>query len=379
MTDQNDNDSKNSPENPWGSRKKSNEPESIWEKRRNNTPPDDMLDELQKRFKKFFDGGGGNKPPFSPFFVLGAVLGVVLSLWFVMGLFRVQEGEVGVVMRFGENVSIVGPGLRYHLPAPIETVIIKKVASVNRIDGGLRADGKAGDNEQALTLTSDENMVLIGYSVQWRIKDVAEYLFTARDPEGIIVVAAESAVREIIGQTLARLALTEGREAISQKAQELLQKILDSYKLGVQIMSFQLQRMEAPPQVIDSFNDVQASLVDADRLRNEAESYKNQIVPVARGNAERITQEAQAYAQKTVAEAEGEAARFNIVYEAYAKNKGVTLNRYYYDTMTKVLKTSPNKIILDPKVGKDLIPYLPVNELKKVPAAAASTKEKGGN
>lgn len=374
MTDQNDNEP---PKNPWGSRKKPNEPESIWERRRQSQSPDDIFNELQKRFRKAFGSGGGSSPS-SPFLTLGIVLGVVIGIWFVLGFFRVQEGEVGVVMRFGENVRIVGPGLRYHLPIPIENVIVQKVATVNRIDGGLRTDGKNNENEQALTLTADENMVMISYSVQWRIKDVSEYLFTARDPEGIIIVAAESAIREIIGQAQARQALTEGREAISQKAQELLQKILDSYNLGVQIISFQLQRVEAPPQVIESFNDVQASLVDADRLRNEAEAYKNQIVPVARGNAERITQEAQAYAQKTLAEAEGEAARFNLVHEAYAKNKGVTLNRHYYDTMTRVLKSSPNKVIIDPKVGKDLIPYLPVNELKKAPTKEAKP-EKGGN
>jgi len=372
MTDQNDN---TPPQNPWGQRKKPSEPQSIWEKKRKSSAPDDLLNDFQERIRKAFgdgDGGGFFSSPLKGFAAGAAIL---LGVWMASGFFRVQEGEVGVVMRFGENVRISGPGLQYHLPTPIENVIIQKIGSVNRIDGGMRADTKNGEGDQVLTLTADENMVVISYSVQWRIKDVSEFLFTARDPEGLIIVASESAIREIIGQTVARLALTEGREAISQKAQELLQKILDSYKLGVQIMSFQLQRVEAPQQVIESFNDVQASLVDADRLRNEAEAYKNQIVPVARGNAERIKQEAQAYAKKVIAEAEGEAVRFNQIHEAYSKNKGVTLNRHYFDTMTRVLKSSKNKIILDPKAAKDLVPYLPVNELRKKPAPTTPEKE----
>ncbi len=376
------------PKNPWGPRKNDDRAEkNIWEKNKNN-PVDEMINRLQERLKKVMGGGGGrgsdgNGGPskyqgagFLVLFGLGA-----LAVWFALGLFRVQEGEVGVVLRFGEMMRTVGPGLQYHLPAPFESVFIQKVSAVNRIDGGMTADAKGGsgnsdngDVEQALTLTSDENMVIISYTVQWRIKDVGEFLFTARDPEGIIVVASESAIREIVGQTQARSALTEGREGISTRAQELLQKILDSYKLGVHIVSFQLQRVEAPPQVIESFYDVQASLVDADRLKNEAESYRNQIVPVARGNAEKIMQESQAYAQKTVAEAEGEASRFNLVYKAYSENKKVALARSYMDTMQRVLKVSP-KIILDPKVG-NLVPYLPVNELRKPVPETAKTETK---
>ncbi len=367
------------PKNPWGPRKSGDGPGNAWNKNSGNAA-DEMIDKLQERLKKMMGGGGGGQgsggsggSPFHQGAGFLALIGLgALVVWFALGLFRVQEGEVGVVLRFGKMVRIVGPGLQYHLPAPFESVRVQKVSAINRIDGGMTAEAKSGDSEQALTLTSDENMVIISYSVQWRIKDVSEYLFTARDPEGLITVAAESAVREVFGQTTARSALTEGREGISNRAHELLQKILDSYKLGVQIVSFQLQRVEAPPQVIESFNDVQASLVDADRLKNEAESYSNQIIPVARGNAERIKQEAQAYAQKTVAEAEGEASRFNLVYTAYSTNKDVALMRSYMETMQRVLKSAP-KIILDPKIG-NMVPYLPINELKKPAPEAHSTK-----
>lgn len=354
------------PRNPWGPRKGDSEPQSIWEKRR-KPQNDDIIAEMQEKLKKMMGGGGGGNsdfPKMQGVGLLAMILIAIVGLWLFTGLFRVQEGEVGVVMRFGRMTRVVGPGLQYHLPAPFETVLVQKVAAVNRIDGGLEGDAKNGESDGGLTLTSDENMVIISYSIQWRIKDVAEYLFTARDPDGLIKVAGESAIREILGQTLARQALTAGREEISTKAHDLLQKILDSYNLGVQIVSFQLRRVEAPKQVIESFNDVQASLVDADRLEKEAESYSNQIVPVARGQAEKVSQEAQAYAKETVAKAEGESSRFSQVYAAYIKNPKITLSRYYLDTMQKVLKKT-NKILIDGKMGRELVPYLPVNELRK--------------
>ena len=351
------------PRNPWGPKKGGSEPQSIWEKRRSPSN-DDMIGDFQERIKKMMGGDGGSPRNMHSIGLLVIIIIAVLGMWLFTGLFRVQEGEVGVVMRFGRMTRVVGPGLQYHFPAPFENVIVQKVAAVNRIDGGLEGDAKNGDTDTGLTLTSDENMVIISYSIQWRIKDVAEYLFTARDPDSLIQVAGESAIREILGQTQARQALTAGREEISTKAHDLLQKILDAYKLGVQIVSFQLRRVEAPKQVIESFNDVQASLVDADRLQKEAESYSNQIVPVARGQAEKINQEAQAYAKETVARAEGEASRFSQIYAAYIKNPKIVLARYYLDTMEKVLK-SGNKILVDGKLSKELVPYLPVNELRK--------------
>jgi membrane protease subunit HflK len=355
----------NDPKNPWGSSGRKDDSNDVWNKKRPN-PADDLFDKFQEQLKKMMDnGGGGPSNPSASFYKIISVIAVVLiGGWFATGFFRVQEGEVGVVLRFGEMIRSTGPGLQYHLPTPIERVIVQKVAVNNRIDGGAKVDAKPGEIEGALVLTGDENMVLISYSVFWKVKDVDEYLFTAKNPDGLILVAAESAIREVIGQSLARQALTEGRNTIATKAQELLQSLLDQYKLGVQVVSLQLQRVEPPAQVINAFNDVQASLVDADRLKNEAEVYHNQIVPVARGNAERIAQEALGYAQATVANAEGEASRFNLVYQAYKKNKSITLTRYYLESMQRVLKNA-KKVILDGKQGKDVIPYLPINELAK--------------
>lgn len=396
MSDDNDKDKKSSSKNPWGPPEASNSAEKSSQKKstKQKQPQDidDVIDLVQQRLKKMMGdsssfqrgfgntgkshssgsdenvgglGGGffGRGPKFFRIIFI-ALLGI-LVLWLSSGFFGVKEGEVGVVMRFGEMVRIAGPGLRYHLPSPFEEAIVKKVSAINRIDGGIIVDSKGSEGEQALTLTSDENMVIISYSMQWRIKDVAEYLFIARDPEGLVKVASESAVREVVGQTPARRALTEGREEISTRARDLLQKILDTYKIGIEIVSFQLQRVEAPPQVIESFNDVQASLVDARRLEQEAETYRNKIVPVARGNAEKIRQESHAYAQKIVAEAEGEADRFNKVYEAYAVNKKVAMTRYHFETTQKVLKAAPSKILIDPDASKGMVPYLPLNDLKK--------------
>ena len=402
MSDDNDNEKKSSSKNPWGPPETSKKDEGNDQKKstKKQSPQDidDVIDLVQQRLKKMmgdstsfqkgfgssqgrtppgesngkFGGSGGGflgGGPKSSLLVIAGLL-VILLLWLSSGFFGVKEGEVGVVMRFGEMVRVAGPGLRYHLPSPFEEAIVKKVSAISRIDGGIIGDSRSAEGEQALTLTSDENMVIISYSMQWRIKDVAEYLFIARDPEGLVKVASESAVREVVGQTVARRALTEGREEISTRARELLQKILDTYKIGIEIVSFQLQRVEAPPQVIESFNDVQASLVDARRLEQEAETYRNKIVPVARGNAEKIRQESQAYAQKIVAEAEGDADRFNKVYEAYAVDKKVAMARYHFETTQKVLKAASSKILIDPDASKGMVPYLPLNDLKKSPPLA---------
>lgn len=351
------------PPNPWARR---NGPSSSGG---NNI--DDLIDTIQNRIRKMMSGGGsspkgggtkGNPPKgnWRAFALLG--MGAVV-LWLGTGLYRVQEGEIGVVLRFGEMVRTSLPGLQYHLPAPFESVIVQKVAAVNTIDGGMKAEKNGDSAEATLILTGDENMVHTNYTILWKIKDVSEYLFTARNPDETIRVAAESVVREVIGQTTARLALTEGRGQIETRSQEILQKLLDQYKMGIQIVSIQLQNVAPPHQVVDAFNDLQASLVNADQSRNEAEAYKNEIIPRAEGQAAQIANEATAYSQRKIAEAEGEAGRFKQVLTAFETYPSITLKRYYLETMQAILsKTS--KIILDEKVGRGILPYLPLNELK---------------
>ncbi|MCX7337750.1 MAG: FtsH protease activity modulator HflK [Alphaproteobacteria bacterium] len=338
-------------------------------------PIDDLLDKMQEFLKTGAfpkgsgggSGGGSGRPDISPVLLVIIVAVVSLGAWLSSGFYRVQEGEVAVVLRFGEMVRISPPGLQYRLPAPIEVEMVKKVTILNKIDSGYKSETQKATSgeaaEQNLILTGDENMVHTNYTVLWKIKDVAEFLFTARDPEATIRVAAESSIRETLGQTTATLALTKGRELIGTNAQALLQKILDTYKMGVQIVSVQLQRVEPPVQVVQAFNDMQASLVDADRLRNEAEAYRNDILPRARGEAEKIAQESEAYRQQVIAQAEGEAARFNAILVSYRLNPEVTIRRYYLDTMQQVLKGA-QKTIVDGKTSSGIVPYLNLQQGK---------------
>jgi membrane protease subunit HflK len=332
---------------------------------------DDLIDGIQDRVRKIISGGGsgskgGGSKGAPPTGNWGAItlLGIgAIVIWLGTGLYRVQEGEIGVVLRFGEMVRTSLPGLQYHLPAPFESVIVQKVAVLNTIDGGMKSEKNGDSADATLILTGDENMVHTNYTVLWKIKDVSEYLFTARNPDETIRVAAESVVREVIGQTTARLALTEGRGQIEARAQEILQKLLDQYKMGIQIVSIQLQNVAPPHQVVDAFNDLQASLVNADQSRNEAEAYKNEIIPRAQGQAAQIANEATAYSQRKIAEAEGEAGRFLQVLAAYEAHPNITLKRYYIENMQAILSKT-TKVILDGKVGKGILPYLPLNELK---------------
>ncbi|MDF3033952.1 MAG: hypothetical protein K0R76_906 [Alphaproteobacteria bacterium] len=371
--------------------KKDATPPNPWSRRENPSSSggnsiDDLVDALQDRVKNLMFGGGGNPPgngkgggsfqggvPKGSWKVIGLLASGAAVLWLGTGLYRVQEGEVGVVLRFGEMVRTSLPGLQYHLPAPFETVIVQKVAALNTIDGGMKVE-KGGDSAEAtLILTGDENMVHTNYTVLWKIKDVSDYLFTARDPDETIRVAAESVVREVIGQTTARLALTEGRGQIEVQAQEILQKLLDQYKMGIQIVSIQLQNVAPPHQVVDAFNELQASLVKADQLRNEAEAYRNEIIPRAEGQAAQIANEATAYSQRKIAEAEGEAIRFTQVLKAFEAHPGITMKRYWLETMQAILSRT-TKVIVDEKVGKGIIPYLPLNELKG-PASDSAVKK----
>lgn len=334
---------------------------------------DDIISNLQKRLKDSFSGNGGKNHKGGGTALFGLIIAGVVGIWLLSGFYRVQEGELGVVQRFGEMVRIAPPGLRYHIPNPVESVIVQKVATVNTINSGDHP-GKNTDSDQNLILTGDENMVHTDYTVLWKIKDVSEYLFTAVQPEATIRVAAESSVREIIGQTTARLALTEGRDSIGTKAQELLQRLLDNYKMGIQIVSVQLQNVAPPKQVIDAFNDVQASLVDADRARNEAEAYRNGIIPTAEGQAQQIVQEAEGYNQQIVAQAQGDAEKFRQVLAAYQNNKVITKTRLYFDTMQLVLRRS-SKMLIDGKTSKSMLPYLPLNELKGKSVTPPENKE----
>ncbi|CAO6124565.1 HflC Membrane protease subunits, stomatin/prohibitin homologs [Candidatus Pelagibacterales bacterium] len=360
-------------ESPWGAPNKNN-------KQSGSNNPDDMEDLA----KKFQDGlknmfGGSSKTPDVKkpitLFIIGAI-----AVWALSGFYRVDADEQGVVLRFGKYTNMTQPGLNYHLPFPIESVMTPKVSRVNRIDVGFRSSnegsrGTIGDiKEESAMLTGDENIVDINYSVFWVIKDASKYLFNIQDPIGTIKVVAETAMREVIARKKIQTILTQGRAEIEIEVQKIMQQILDSYNSGVDITQVQAQRSDPPAQVIDSFRDVQAAKADKERAQNEAEAYANDVIPRARGEAAKIVQEAEGYKKEVVAQAEGEASRFIAIYNEYAKAKTVTQERMYLETMEKVL-SGVNKIIIDKQSGSGVVPYLSLPELKKNTDAQSKKSE----
>jgi len=337
--------------------------------RRGPTPPD--IDEVVKKIQNFinkFTGGGkgGTKP-----IMFGLI--VLLVLWALSGLYRVLPDEQGVVLRFGKFVNTTQPGLNYHLPYPIESVLTPKVTKVNRMDIGFRSardtgfsqgGGVADVPEESLMLTGDENIVNIDFSVFWVIKDAGNFLFKIQDPEGTVKAAAETAMREVIARSNIQPILTEGRSKIEIDTQEIIQSILDEYNSGIEITQVQTQKADPPDQVIDAFRDVQAARADMERSKNEAEAYSNDVIPRARGEAAKILQAAEAYKKEVVAKAEGEASRFISIYNEYKNAKQVTQERMYLETMEKVL-ADIDKVIIEKNAGSGVVPYLPLPELKK--------------
>jgi len=336
--------------------------------RRGPTPPDidEVVRKIQKILNKFLGGGKGGAKP-----ILFGLL-ILVVLWGLSGLYRVLPDEQGVVLRFGKFVNTTQPGLNYHFPYPIESVITPKVTKVNRMDIGFRSErdsgftsgGVADVPEESLMLTGDENIVNIDFSVFWVIKDAGNFLFKIQDPEGTVKAAAETAMREVIARSDIQPILTEGRSVIETETQQIIQKILDEYTSGIQITQVQTQKADPPDQVIDAFRDVQAARADMERSKNEAEAYANDVIPRARGEAQKILQAAEAYKKEVVAKAEGEASRFLAIYNEYAKAKQVTQERMFLETMETVL-SDINKIIIDKNSGSGVVPYLPLPELKK--------------
>jgi modulator of FtsH protease HflK len=224
--------------------------------------------------------------------------------------------------------------------------------------------------EESLMLTGDENIVDVDFTVFWRIKPkgVGEFLFNIQNPEGTVKAVAESAMREVVGRSEIQPVLTGARQNIETAVQELMQKVLDNYDSGVLITQVQMQKVDPPAQVIDSFRDVQAARADLERAQNEAQTYANRVVPEARGRAAQIQQSAEAYREQTVAEAKGQTARFTQVYDQYKLAPDVTRERLYLETMERIF-SGTDKIILDSAgpSGGGVVPFLPLNEMRRTP------------
>lgn len=341
---------------PWGGGPASSPPPNI----------EEMVKRTQDRMRRMIPGGLGT----SRGIIL--VVAAVVAIWLATGFYRVQPGEQGVELLFGRFVKTTTPGLNYWFPAPIGEVLTPNVEQTNQITIGFRGGGdgpRAGGARDVLQesqmLTADQNMIDVDFIVQWRIKSAADYLFNIRDPEGTVKIAAESAIREIMGQTLLEDALTIKRQEVDDRTRELLQDILDSYGAGIFIAEVKQLKVDPPSEVIDAFNDVQRARQDQERSVNEATAYRNDIVPRAKGEAERIIQGAQAYREKLTREAEGEAKRFVSVLEAYRSGRDITARRLYLERMQEVLKNSHNVIIDPAGKGPGVIPYLPLPEVQR--------------
>ncbi len=300
----------------------------------------------------------------------GVVAALGLLLWLSSGLYKVQPDEQGVILRFGKWIETSQPGLHFHLPWPIDSALFPKVTQINQLQLGspLPRGGASARDKQMLT--GDENIVEADCALSWRIKDAGQYLFHVAEPETALRIAAESALREVIGRTPIQAALSDKRQQIADETRVLLQKWLDAEEAGVNVLQVQLQRVDPPSTVIDAFNDVQRARADQERARNEADAYANDILPRARGEAERIRQEAEAYRTQAVNIAEGEAKNLSSIYESYLKAKDVTAWRLYLESLDEILRKS-GKVIIDGS-GKGvapMAPYMPLSETRPVAPA----------
>ena len=327
---------------------------------------EELLKRSQDRLKQVMPGGAG--VPGSFFFLIAVVLAAVVA--FYAFTFRVNPDELGVVMRFGKPTRTEPPGLHFRLPYPIEEVALPNVTRQNIIEVGIhgspgtRVGGMRDERAESLMLTGDENIVDIDFVVLWRIKDAAKYLFNIQNPDTTVKEVAESAMREVVGQSNIAPLLTEERQKTEEAVQQLIQRTLDEYGAGILIEQVKLQKVDPPAEVIDAFRDVQAARADMERLQNEAYGYANKVVPEARGEAQRILQSAEGYKQRVVNEASGQTSRFLQVYEQYRNAPDITRKRMYLETMEQVLGGT-DKIILDSKEGPGVVPYLPLDRLPR--------------
>ena len=325
-----------------------NNGKSPWDSKDQPPDLDQIVEEWQKRFNTLFGGssnGSSQKkgPPSSLLIVLG------LFLWILTGLYQVDDSERGVVLRFGEYSQTTTPGLRWHVPWPIESVEIVNVNVVNRF------------KQQTTMLTSDENIIVVDLVVQYRKTNPVDYLFNVRDPEETLSEVSESAIREVAGKTDLDFILNEGRSSIAIQTQEVIQNTLDEYGTGITVTQVALQDANFPVQVENAVQDAIKAREDKERYAFEAEAYANDIVPKARGDAAKMIQEAEAYKAKVIADSEGEAERFSKLLVEYQKAPEVTRERLYIEAIENVYGNS-NKVLMDSDGSGNLM-YLPIDKL----------------
>lgn len=275
------------------------------------------------------------------------------------------------MLRFGKYVESTQAGLRWHLPYPVEVVETVNVSQVRTVEIGYRNNVRSKVLKESLMLTDDENIIDIQFAVQYILKNPEEFLFTNREPENAVLQAAETAIREIIGKSKMDFVLYEGREQVAAKATELMQDILDRYKIGIAISKVTMQNAQPPEQVQAAFDDAVKAGQDRERQKNEGQAYANDVIPKAKGNAARLLEEAEGYKQRVIASSEGDASRFRQVLVEYSKAPGVTRDRLYLDMMEQVLSNT-STVIVDQKNSNNLL-YLPLDKLIQMTGPSSSS------
>lgn len=361
----------------------------------NQGPPD--LDELWRDFNKKLNGlfgntkngrgrfgglngSGGGGPPsgggFQPDMKsagigAGLIAAVAVLIWLGTGFFIVQEGQQAVITRFGELKGTRDAGFNWRLPYPIErheTVALTQLRSVEI--GKSSSAGAAGLKESSM-LTQDENIVDIKFTIQYRLKSAADYLFQNRNPDDAVKKAAESAIREVVGKSTMDTVLNKDRESIQRDVVKSVQTQLDRYKTGILIQTVNIQNVQPPEPVQAAFDDALKAGQDRDRLKNEGQAYANEVVPRAKGTAARLKEEADGYKANVVARADGDAQRFKSVYAEYQKAPQVTRDRLYTDAMQQIY-SSVTKVMVDSKQGSNLL-YLPLDKLMQAASGTGNS------
>ncbi|MCP5369096.1 MAG: FtsH protease activity modulator HflK [Rickettsiaceae bacterium] len=293
------------------------------------------------------------------------VIAVIIALWLSSGIYKVEEGEQALVVRFGKINRIGRPGLNYYIPEPIEKIYVEKVDQSRRIEVGYRSNGRINNNgsvndirNESIMLTGDENIVSLHIDVTWHIDNLPAYIFNISDQEATAKAVAVSAIREVVGNTPISSILSNKKQMIAEQIEKLMQVMLSQYKSGIVIEQVKLLRAEPPEEVIAAYRDVQTAKADKEKIINQAEAYKNDILPRARGEAAKIIEEANAYNLSLISHAKGDSARFDEIYEQYKNNKIITKNRLYIETIESILQNS-TKVIM----GSDhVLPHMSVGK-----------------
>ena len=344
------------------------------------TPPDfdKIIEDLKNKIGGMLGGGSGNNRNSGGGGTsqgTGVLIPVVLTAiaigWMATGFYRVKSGEQGVVMRFGGYVSTTLAGLNYHLPYPIETVNVVDIASNRNIAIGYTpaqmnyySGYRSEPIDERQMLTGDENIVNIEFDVRWKVSGASEFLFNIKNPEATIQAVSESMMREVVGRNKIDDILTDGRDLIENQVKDNIQKTLNRYNSGVEILQVAIKEASPPEPVVADFQDVQAALLDKERFVQEATAIANKILPQSRAQVTQIEQEAEAYKQQIIAAANGDTSRFNKIYDEYKKAPDVTKKRLYLETM-EVVYADKKKLFISGNKGGDVLPYLPVQDVLK--------------